>query len=136
MALVPSHVTFPSITFTGNTSSWAYNDKELTPIQPPLKAVWRVILGDAQGGLKITFEDEIYWKDAAIPVEKINGTILLLSAKNDELWPSEYMSERIIERLTDHRFNYYFQHFSFEGKHHDTKKHFDVVFQFLDEHYK
>jgi hypothetical protein len=136
VALVPSHVTFPSITLTGSTSSWAYNDKELTAIKTPLKAVWRLLFGDAQGSLKIIFEHEKYWKDAVIPVEKINGPILLLSAKNDKLWPSDYMSEKIVERLTNNQFKYYFQHFSFEGKHHDTKKHFDIVFHFLNEHYK
>ena len=58
VALVPSHVTFPSITLTGNTSSWTYNDRELTAIETPLKAVWRILLGDAQGGLKIILENE------------------------------------------------------------------------------
>lgn len=136
VALVPSHITFPSITITGNTSSWHYNDEEISTIGVPFKAIWLLIQGDPQGGLKIILENEKYWKNAAIEVEKINGPILLLSAKNDELWPSDYMSEKIVERLKENRFEHYYQHFSFEGKHHDTKKHFDVVFQFLNEHFR
>lgn len=136
VALVPSHVTFPSLTLAENTSSWTYNDRELTTIQTPMKAIWVSILGDTQGALRIILENEEYWKDAAIPVEKINGPILLLSAKNDELWPSDYMSERIVDRLKENQFKYYFRHVSFEGKHHDTQKHFDVVFQFLNGHFR
>jgi dienelactone hydrolase len=136
VALVPSNVTFPSITITGNTSSWTYHDKELTTIETPLEAIWLLLQGDSQGGLKIILENEKYWKKAAIEAEKINGPILLLSAKNDDLWPSDYMSEKIVERLKEHQFKHYYQHISFEGKHHDTKKHFDVVFQFLNEHFK
>lgn len=135
VALVPSHVTFPSMTITGNTSSWTYNDKELSAIKIPFKAAWHLIQGDVQRSLNIIFENEKYWKDAAIEVEKINCPILLVSAKNDELWPSDYMSEKIEERLKENQFKYYYQHVSFEGKHHDTKKHFKVVFEFLNEHF-
>lgn len=130
VALVPSHVTFPSMTITGNTSSWTYNDKELSAIKIPFKAAWHLIQGDAQRSLNIIFENEKYWKDAAIEVEKINGPLLLVSAKNDELWPSNHMSEKIEERLKVNQSKYYYQHVSFEGKHHDTKKHFKLCLNF------
>lgn len=136
IALVPSHVTFPSITILGNTSSWTYHQKEVGTIKIPWKAAWRLVQGDAQGGLKIILENEKNWENAAIEVEKVNGPILLLSAKNDELWPSEFMSEKIVERLKTHHFPHYYQHVSFEGKHHDTRKHFEVVFQFLNKHFR
>ena len=74
--------------------------------------------------------------NSVIEVERINGPILLLSAIDDELWPSKYMSDKIVNRLEENQFKYYYQHFSFEGGHYDTKKHFDVVFKFLDEHFR
>ena len=81
-------------------------------------------------------EDEKSWEKSVIEVEKINGPILLLSAKDDELWPSKFMSDKIVQRLKEKQFKYYYNHYSFAGRHHDTKKHFDVVFKFLDEHFK
>ncbi len=36
-----------------------------------------------------------------IPVEKINGPVLLISAGADEMWPSQTMSEFIMKRLKD-----------------------------------
>tara|TARA_Y100000815_G_scaffold263252_1_gene277598 strand:- start:522 stop:1484 length:963 start_codon:yes stop_codon:yes gene_type:complete len=37
--------------------------------------------------------------DAIIPVERINGPILLISAQDDALWPSTLMSEQVMARL-------------------------------------
>ena len=135
VALVPSHVTFPALTPTANTSSWNFNDEELPYIKVPLKAIIPSIRGDSQRAWELYMENEKNSINFVIEVEKINGPILLLSAKDDELWPSKYMSDRIANRLKEKQFKYYYQHFSFEGRHHDTKNHFDVVFQFLDEHF-
>ncbi|MEM9705201.1 MAG: acyl-CoA thioester hydrolase/BAAT C-terminal domain-containing protein [Pseudomonadota bacterium] len=40
--------------------------------------------------------------ECEIPVERITAPILLISAEDDQLWPSTYGSDRLIERL--HRF--------------------------------
>jgi dienelactone hydrolase len=136
VALVPSHVTFPAATITSNTSSWTYNDQEIAFFKFPVAAIWQFIKGDAQKGFEIIFGKEENWKNAAIPVEKINGPLLLLSAVDDEAWPSHYMSGKVIHRLKEKQFKHYYQHFSFMGGHHATKHHFGVVFRFLDEHFK
>ena len=44
--------------------------------------------------------------EARIPVEKISGPILLLSGKDDALWPSAKMSNQIAEQLAEHHFRY------------------------------
>lgn len=136
VALVPSHITFPAATITGNTSSWTYNDQEIASFSMPFKAYFPLLQGDLTKSLKIILEDEKACAKAAIAVEKINGPILLVSAKNDELWPSPLMSEKIVQRLQAKQFEHYYTHYSFEGGHHDTKKHFEVVFNFLEEHFK
>ncbi|SDM17198.1 BAAT / Acyl-CoA thioester hydrolase C terminal [Catalinimonas alkaloidigena] len=136
VALVPSHVTFPALTASGSTSSWMVHNQEIPTFKRPFPAIWRLLKGDPQGGLRVILENETYSKQAEIDVEKIRGPLLLLSARYDELWPSAYMSDRVVARLKAHQFPYYYQHISFEGKHHDTKEHFEVVFQFLDEHFK
>lgn len=38
VALVPSYVTFPSVTITSNTSAWTVNDEELNYVRIPLTA--------------------------------------------------------------------------------------------------
>ncbi len=52
--------------------------------------------------------------DTNIPVEKINGPILLISGKADELWPSHEMGERIVTRARDKGFIHPVQHLSYE----------------------
>jgi dienelactone hydrolase len=45
-----------------------------------------------------------------IPVEKINGAVLLISGDDDQMSPSTPMSETVIERLREHNFPHPFQH--------------------------
>ncbi|CAN5463906.1 acyl-CoA thioester hydrolase/BAAT C-terminal domain-containing protein [soil metagenome] len=51
--------------------------------------------------------------DAIIPVEKIGGPILLLSAKDDKMWPSTLMSDQVIARLDSNRFKYAHTHIAY-----------------------
>ncbi len=44
------------------------------------------------------------YPDAAIPVEKINGGILLICGEDDRLWPSCPMSDEVIARLKEKKF--------------------------------
>jgi dienelactone hydrolase len=47
--------------------------------------------------------------DAVIPVEKINGPIMVICGKLDSLWPSCRMSAQIVARLEANRFKHAFQ---------------------------
>ena len=51
--------------------------------------------------------------DATIPVERIGGAVLLLSAKDDKLWPSTAMSDAVIARLDSHGFKPLHQHIGY-----------------------
>jgi dienelactone hydrolase len=51
---------------------------------------------------------------ATIPVEQINGPVLLFSGGQDKMWPSGEMAEMICQRLKAHRFPHRFSHKSFE----------------------
>jgi uncharacterized protein len=137
VALVPSHVTFPGYTPTLNTSSWTYNDKELDFVKIPYpELIWSVIKNDTKLRLELIIEGTKQSEESIIEVENITAPLLVMSAKDDQLWPSDYMSGMVVERLKEHHFGYHYEHYSFQGGHHDTKKHFDVVFKFLDEHFK
>ncbi|MCX6590949.1 MAG: acyl-CoA thioesterase/bile acid-CoA:amino acid N-acyltransferase family protein [Acidobacteria bacterium] len=51
--------------------------------------------------------------EARIPVEKINGPILLLSGQDDELWPSSLLSEMIVQSLKERRHAFPVEHLSY-----------------------
>lgn len=50
------------------------------------------------------------FRDAEIPVERINGPILFLSGEDDLLWPSATYSRWAIQRLEEHGFAHEIQH--------------------------
>lgn len=51
--------------------------------------------------------------EAVIPVERINGPVLLLSGRNDVLWPSSAMADQVIARLTARRFRHPHRHIAY-----------------------
>lgn len=55
---------------------------------------------------------------ATIPVEKINGPVLLISGEDDQMWPSTYFSEQIMQRLKAHNFPHPYQHLHYPGAGH------------------
>jgi len=50
---------------------------------------------------------------AAIPVERINGPILLISGRADGLWPSTAMAEAMVTRLRAHNYRHRVEHVSY-----------------------
>ena len=56
--------------------------------------------------------------DTKIPVEKINGPVLLLSGDGDRLWPSSRMAEQIMARFEQHGFSHAHQHICYPGAGH------------------
>lgn len=52
---------------------------------------------------------------AEIPVERINGPVLFLSGKDDQLWPSSLMAEKALARLKQHHHVFDDQHIAYEG---------------------
>lgn len=132
VALSPSHVSFPSLTMMSNTSSWTLNSKELPFVPAPYAAVPAMISGNHLEAYHIILENKDAEEKALIPVERINGSILLLSASNDEAWPSMSMSNKIIERLKSKGFKNHYEHIVIKGGHTEPTKHFDSVFNFLE----
>ncbi|MDB5440498.1 MAG: hypothetical protein JWM33_2925 [Caulobacteraceae bacterium] len=53
-----------------------------------------------------------------IPVEKINGPVLLLSGDADQIWPSSQMSEQVVARLKANHFAYPVTHLAYAGAGH------------------
>jgi len=55
---------------------------------------------------------------ALLPVDQIQAPILMISGKEDQQWPSDVMSELLIERLEQAEYPYEFRHVSFEDAGH------------------
>lgn len=63
-------------------------------------------------------EEEELVREVAIPVERINGPVLLISGKGDAMWPSTLYSEMVMSRLAEHGHPYPDQHLAYEGAGH------------------
>lgn len=136
VAIVPSHVSFPATTILSATSSWNYNNEQVPFVPMTWSATPAALKQDLHGAFSIMLEDDEAVKTAEIPVEKINGPILFLSATEDELWPSKKMSERMMERLEQQKFTHSYQHIAIKGGHTEPLNHFDTIFSFLNTHFK
>ena len=57
-------------------------------------------------------------QQARIPVEKINGPVLLISGGDDQLWPSELMADMVMARLKETKFRQAYQHIAYKDAGH------------------
>jgi len=133
VALSTSHVSFPALTISANTSSWLFNNEEVAYVPAPFKTIMPAIKGDLYGAFSIMLEDTTAVAKAEIPVERINGPILIISADKDEQWPATKMSEQLVNRLITRKFPYLYEHVVVSGNHIEPLNHFDKVVAFLDE---
>jgi pimeloyl-ACP methyl ester carboxylesterase len=127
VAIDPSSVVFPGPP-TGvfdaigkEHSAWSEKGKELPFVRIPYS--WTTIKGMASGKRTRMFEnaleDTLQVNAAAIPAEKIQGPVLLISFKQDQVWPSSLMCRQIVKRFRDSSFNFYYDHADYNGGHSD-----------------
>lgn len=116
IAVVPSHVTWEGINAdwsSSNSSSWSYGG-EPVPYVPDDK--------NTDSGFvelyKLSLQQKEYVEKARIPVEKINGNVLIVSGVDDKMWPSTLMGNEVIKRLEEHNFPYWYRHDAYENAGH------------------
>ncbi|WP_109439037.1 MULTISPECIES: acyl-CoA thioester hydrolase/BAAT C-terminal domain-containing protein [Aquimarina] len=131
-----SNVSFPAITIYANTSSWIYKNNEVPYVPAPLKTIIPAIKGDLYTAHAMMLEDKDAVKEAEIPVENINGSVLIISGKDDDQWPAPEMSEQIIKRLKKNNYKHYYKHIQLDGGHAAPLEHFNLVYDFLEQHFK
>ncbi|NQY31286.1 MAG: hypothetical protein HRT69_17695 [Flavobacteriaceae bacterium] len=134
IAMSTSNVSFPAITWSANTSSWTYKNKEVLYVPAGLNTISPAIKGELYTAHSLMLQDEDAVKKAEIQVENINGPILILSGKDDDQWPAATMSNRIIERLKENNFKFYKEHIILNGGHIEPLKQFNLVYDFLEKH--
>ena len=59
-------------------------------------------------------------EQATIPVEKINGSVLLISGADDACWDSVQLNEKAIERLRQSNFENEYNHLVYKGAGHEV----------------
>ena len=136
VAMVPGHCSFPALTMSASTSSWSYQGKEIPFVPAPWAAVPSMIKRDLRQAFTIMLQDTAAVEKALIKVENINGPVLLLSAKADEMWPSTEMGNEIMNRLETHRFKHVHEHIIDEGGHMEVLDYFNEVLAFLNRNFK
>jgi dienelactone hydrolase len=116
-AYAPSSVAWPGIGTTPDdiaplfTSSWSEHGRPV-PFLPyhfgaaNFYEVYRQALDDPAAAA------------AAIPVERINGPVMLISGNNDQLWPSSYMAEQVMARLRTFHHAFVDRHLAYDGAGH------------------
>lgn len=122
VAYAPSSVSWSNTVLPFNSDSikpsWTYQGKDIPYI--PMEKV--------SGGNTPNINTFDYWSngllkqdaipEAVIPVENINGPILLFSGKDDRVWPSAEMADQIDKRLNDNNFIHPFKNIQYENAGH------------------
>jgi dienelactone hydrolase/uncharacterized protein (DUF2141 family) len=115
MAFAPSGVVWQGLNFANPMNmgpAWTVDGKAL-PFVTPDGRKYR-----PGAAMKPMFDAALATetrKDVDIPVERIKAPILLISGKEDALWPSFVMGEAIVKRLADAKFAYSVEHLNYEG---------------------
>jgi dienelactone hydrolase len=99
--------------------AWCYGGRDL-----PFALADRAAVDWNQHPIRMTpgflagLSDKEATKAAEIPVERINGPVLLISGGDDQLWPSSILSEIAMQRLRSHNHRYRFEHLCYEDAGH------------------
>lgn len=136
VGFVSSHAVFPGHTQEFNSSCWTYQGKELPFVPVNDEAVPFLMKRDLRSAFEVMLKDTIAEQKALIKIENIKAPILLISATKDEICPSTPMAENMIARLKSFNFKYHFNHIPIEGSHSEPLKHFDLVFDFLENNFR
>lgn len=108
---------------TTPTASWTLNGRPLPymPYVVPEELQQRVAAG-IPVPLHLAFQqpptDPAELERVSIPVERINGPVLLISAEDDQMWPGSAYSQVAIDRLTAASHPHPFEHRVFKGAGH------------------
>jgi uncharacterized protein len=136
IAMSPSNVSFPALTWSANTSSWMYKNQEVPYVPATLATIAPALKHDLYSAYSIMLEDKAAAKKAEIAVENINGSVLLISGIHDDQWPATEMSDQIIKRLQQNNFKHDYSHIKLNGGHIAPLENFKLVYDYLETHFK
>jgi dienelactone hydrolase len=118
VAYAPSHVVWRR---GGTRSAWTHRGEPL-PAVPPLPSKQPPVPPHVPYAMTPDnldrLEDRAAEAAAAIPVERIDGPVMLISGGDDALWPSALMAERVAARLAAHNHPYPVENLLYPGAGH------------------
>lgn len=125
IAFMPSSVVWSGIEYGPGpiSSSWTLDGKPLPWANPVVNPTMfssgkpLAFLNSYQTGLKDTAAVD----KAVIPVEQIRAPLLLVSATDDQIWPSPVMAGQIMQRLAAHHHAYADESLCYAGAGHDIQ---------------
>jgi dienelactone hydrolase len=125
VARVPAHVVWEGCcdeTAFGKTS-WTKGGEPIpfmpsSPISMMASRYWDAVQADLLGYFWLSLADQKAEAEAGVPVERIDGPILLISGGDDRLWPSTYMADRVMERLAANDFRHPYVHLRYDDAGH------------------
>ena len=102
------------------TSCWSYGGKDIpyAPYKTRIINIFKILKQEKELRLLTINSDKDITPETIIPVEKINGPILLISSKHDEVWPSYESACIIEEKLSESSFGFKHKHISYENMSH------------------
>ena len=120
IARVPSYFVSEGLSGKGKnrgpsgTSCWSYKGKDLpyVPYKSRTINILKILMKELR--LLPINSDKNVTPETIIPVERINGPVLLISSKHDEVWPSFESSELIEKTLNSSSFPYKHKHVALE----------------------
>lgn len=125
VAKVPSHVVWPGCCDEESFEkpSWTWRGKGLTAMPKPeiayrAKEYWPEVRDDWLGFYWLGLGDTSAEAAAVIPVEKINGPVLMITGGDDRCWPSSYMADLVMDRLEAKGFPHRFVHLRYDDSGH------------------
>lgn len=124
IAYVPSSLVWGGFGSEGNPdqAAWTFQGKPIPYVIH--KSGKEVVLENPDDPIPLTptfleaMEDNASIPAAVIPVEKINGAVLLISGEDDQMWPSAFFSRMVMRRLDQHHFSHPYQHLNYPGTGH------------------
>lgn len=136
VAIVPGSAVFPALTDAMTTPGFSFHDRSLPFVPMTWGATPDLLVGNLRGAFETMMRDEAAMERAAIPVERINGPVLFVSAAQDEMWPSKEMSDAMMQRLKAHGFRHPAEHLVVQGGHSEPLDEFPKMEGFLETHFK
>lgn len=128
IASAPSIYVHGAVGYNSKTAGWTYKGQPLPHIvaKPGLRTIadflWQLMRRKPVANRPMFVTEFTQSKQirerATIPVEKIQGAVLLLSGEDDQLWPSTIYVDMIMERLQQHNFPHIYQHVHYSGAGH------------------
>ena len=124
----PSHVAWGGM--TSAKSAWTYQGKDIPSMKlpdienvPQLQRFYKAL------------EDQAQVRKAMFAFEKINGPLLLISASNDQIWPSTPMTNEIVSYLKEKKFSFEVTHKIYATGHGFSKETAPEIKQMIIDHF-